>query len=92
MRFRSCRGRGEQRGVPQIEVVMTTKTACALLGVPRATHYRHRRPKIFGAAPPPARGAQPAALTAAERQHVMDVLNSPRFADKSPAQVWAVSP
>lgn len=70
---------------------MNTKTACALLGVPRATHYRRRQPKAFGPAPAPARGAQPAALTFAERQHILDVLNSPRFADKSPAQVWAVS-
>jgi len=32
---------------------------------------------------------QPAALSAAEREHVLAILHSDRFADAAPAQVWA---
>jgi len=65
-----------------------TARACALLGWSRATHYRARRPP---AAPrqPGSRPTPPNALTAAEREHVLAVLTSDRFADKSVAQVWA---
>jgi putative transposase len=34
--------------------------------------------------------AQPRALTAAERQAILGVLHSPRFADLAPAEVWAI--
>ena len=61
-----------------------------MLGVSRATLYRHRTPRIFGPAPAPVPGVQPAALSPDERAHALNVLNSDRFADKSPAQVWAV--
>ena len=36
------------------------------------------------------RGPHPAALTAAEQAALLAVLDSERFADKSPAQVWAI--
>ncbi len=68
------------------------KTACALLGRPRASHYRaQRRAK----APHPVREPAPRpaplnALTDTERRGVLDVLTSDRFADKSVAQTWAV--
>ena len=67
------------------------KGACELLGKSRATLHRQRNPKP---APekerPPAPRAHPAALTQAERDRVLAVLDSERFADKSPAQAWAV--
>ena len=40
--------------------------------------------------PPAAPAADPAALSDAERAAVLAVLDSERFADKSPAQAWAV--
>jgi putative transposase len=58
--------------------------------VSRATLYRHRLPRLFGPALAPIPGLQPTALTAPERAHALHILNSDRFADKSPAQVWAV--
>ncbi len=65
--------------------------ACAAVGRPRASHYRRHpatpKPAVYG--PPTPRRPQPRALTAAERQRVMDVLHEPRFVDKAPAQVWA---
>lgn len=67
----------------------STLTACRLLGVARATHYRHRTPTL-GPARKPGGGAQPTALSTPQRAQILQVLNSDRFADKSPAQVWAV--
>jgi putative transposase len=65
------------------------KAACEILGKSRATLYRERNP------PPPVHGPRrpfrhPAELTQEERSRILETLNSPRFIDKSPAQVWAV--
>jgi putative transposase len=51
--------------------------------------HRHRNPS------PPRLGPRrpfhhPAELSADEREQVLAVLDSPRFADKSPGQVWAI--
>jgi transposase InsO family protein len=67
------------------------KGACGLLGKSRATLHRQRNPKPAGEKRPPAApAAHPAALSDAERAAVLAVLDSERFADKSPAQAWAV--
>ena len=67
------------------------KRACELLGKSRATLHRERNPKPAPEkGPPTARAAHPAALSDAERAQVLAVLDSERFADKSPAQAWAV--
>ena len=60
--------------------------ACRALGVSRATWYRHQRP-IPGHQQPRPMPAR--ALCAAEREHVLDVLSSPRFVDRSPGEVMA---
>jgi putative transposase len=73
--------------VAELAALTSTATACALLGKPRASHYRAQRPPVPRPRTP--RPAPPNALTAAERDAVMGVLNSSRFADKSVAQVWA---
>jgi putative transposase len=59
--------------------------ACAALGLPTATYYRHIRPK------PPAqpRPSPPRKLAAPERAAVLEVLHDPRFVDLAPAQVFA---
>jgi hypothetical protein len=74
--------------VPELAALTSTKTACALLGKARATLYRQRRPRP---SEPRQRApvVHPAALSAAEREEVLAVLHSDRFADKAPAQVWA---
>jgi len=59
--------------------------ACRLLDVPRSSYYRASRP-----APPPApRPRSPRALTDTEQAHIREVLNSPRFADCTPRQIYA---
>lgn len=64
-----------------------TARACRLLGRARAGHYRGRRPRVLG--PARLRPAAANALTDAERAHVLEVLTSERFVDKSVAQAWA---
>ena len=59
--------------------------ACGALGVSRATLYRRRQPPTIKTE----RAPSPRALTPAEREHVRQELNSERFVDKSPPQVYA---
>jgi putative transposase len=69
-----------------------TRAACAASGVPRATWYRRHR-----ASPAPSRPAavphrdrvQPRALAPAEREAILDMLHSARFAGTAPAEAWA---
>ena len=59
--------------------------ACQLLGVPRSSLYRARQPK----ASPAPRPSPPWALTPEEREEVRQLLNSDRFVDEAPRQVYA---
>lgn len=59
--------------------------ACAALCVPRASYYRDQRPRP---APKP-RPTSHRALTAGQRENVLAILDSDRFADKAPRQVYA---
>jgi putative transposase len=61
--------------------------ACRVLGVARATAYRHRLPKVASPARP--RRPPPLALSDEERGAVLGELHSERFADASPAAVYA---
>ena len=62
--------------------------ACALLGKPRASHYRQQQPSVVPAQRQP-RASPANALTTAEQDAVIAALTSPRFCDKSVAQTWA---
>ena len=64
------------------------KKACELTGKSRATIYRRRNGTRSGCREQ--RPAPPNALSAGEREDLLAVLDSPRFADKAPRQVWAV--
>ena len=59
--------------------------ACELVGVPRSSLYRARQPKTI----PTPRPTPVRALTPAERNEVRQLLNSDRFVDQSPRQVYA---
>jgi putative transposase len=61
--------------------------ACRALGVPRAGFYRRRQPP--NQAEPTTRRSSPRALTETEREGVLNLLNSPRFVDQAPVQVYA---
>ena len=75
----------------ELEPLTCVKRACELLGKSRATLHRQRDPAPAAEkAPGGPRAPHPAALTAAEQAALLAVLDSERFADKSPAQVWAI--
>ena len=66
-----------------------TASACAALGLARASVYRARTRRLQ---PPPSRPAKlppPRALGAEERSRVLDVLRTPRFVDLAPAEIYA---
>lgn len=60
--------------------------ACQALGVSRATFYRRQRSAPGHQQP---RSTPARALCESERAHVLDVLASPRFVDRSPGEVVA---
>ena len=59
--------------------------ACRVLGVPRSSLYRARKPKPASSPRP----APPRAMSAAEKAEVHAVLNSERFWDSAPREVYA---
>jgi putative transposase len=73
--------------VSEIEPLIGTAPACRAVGASRTSVYRRRRPPRVR--DPRPRRPPPRALTQLERARVLEHLNSPRFVDCSPAQVWA---
>ena len=74
-------------GVNELAPVVGIKAACGHLGRSRATHYRQNRPPLHG--PPEPRPRSPRALPEREVEQILDTLNSERFCDQAPAQIWA---
>ena len=73
--------------VDQLAPTVGIASACAALGVARASFYRQ---PVFGPAPPvPPRPTPARALSAEERETVRGVLNSTRFQDCAPAAIQA---
>ena len=73
-----------------MEKVTGTSRACRILGKSRASLYRQRKPAPAQERPPRGPFHHPAELSGEERAQVLAVLDSPRFADKSPGQAWAI--
>jgi len=63
----------------------TVSAACESLGVPRSSFYRARQPKRE----PKPRPTPERALSQEEREQVRQTLNSERFQDSAPRQVYA---
>jgi putative transposase len=79
------------QAVAELVAVTGTRAACAAVGGAQASWYRRHR-----VSPPPPPGPiaqrerrQPRALASSERQAILDVLHSERFAGAAPAEVWA---
>jgi putative transposase len=70
--------------VKELGATLGIMVTCAALGVARSTFYRSLAPKT-----PAAPRSAPRALSADERQQVLDVLHEPRFEDLAPAEVYA---
>jgi putative transposase len=71
--------------VEQLSEHTSISAACESLGVPRSSFYRARQPK---SAPQP-RPTPERALTPEEKEQVRQTLNSERFQDSAPRQVYA---
>ncbi len=72
--------------VDELAPMVGRRRACAVMGRSRASHYRAKRPPVYG---PPAPRRSHRALAPAEAEAVVSTLNSERFCDRAPAQVWA---
>jgi putative transposase len=72
--------------IDELAPVVGRRRACAVMGRSRASHYRAKRPPVYG---PPAPRRSHRALAPAEAEAVVATLNSERFCDRAPAQVWA---
>ena len=66
------------------------KPACVALDIPRSGFYRREARKNALPAEPKKRPIPPRALSSDERQGVLDLLHSDRFADQAPHQVYAI--
>jgi putative transposase len=88
--------------IEELAPLVGVRAACAATGRAHASYYRVHSKQSRAqsdtftsttekvAAPPTRReSAQPRALSAAEREHVLEVLNCERFADMAPAAVHA---
>lgn len=90
-----------QQAITQLAPLVGVSRACQVLGVPRSAYYRACSPRAEQplAAPsasddaptvqPPVRRRTPRALSEAERAHIRALLNSQRFADLSPREIYA---
>jgi putative transposase len=64
--------------------------ACEAMGLPRGSFYRAQQPVVpVAPSPGPGRPVSPRALTPPEKETVREVLNSERFQDQAPREVYA---
>ncbi len=73
------------RTVAELGPRLGVAPTCAALSVARASFYRQRAPRLERRPRPAPRRA----LTAGDRQAVLDTLHEPRFVDLAPAEVYA---
>jgi putative transposase len=74
--------------VKELSAVVGPSLACVAMMLPRASYYRASRGQPVGAVAATGRHS-PRRLTASERTTVLSTLNSERYADCSPAVVYA---
>jgi putative transposase len=74
--------------VDELDPLVGVRAACKLSGVSRASHYRAARGPLHG--PPTPRPSPPNKLSDAEVDALLELMNSPRFVDLAPAQIWAI--
>jgi putative transposase len=77
------------QAIGELVPIVGTRAACAAVGRPRATHYRHHRHSPPPSRPARVRAPQPRALSEVERKEVLRVLHDPEHVDEAPATVYA---
>jgi putative transposase len=73
----------------QLAEEIGVKCACRVLGVARSSLYRIRQEKMTESIPSPQPSLSLRALHPDEKATVRDMLNSPRFQDQAPREVYA---
>ena len=76
--------------VTELEPFTSVRRACELLGKSRATLHRQRNPEPAAGRAARAAGAASRGAVTGRAGALLAVLDSERFADKSPAQVYAI--
>ncbi len=74
--------------IEQLTPTLGIAAACRALSVPRSRVYRARRRSVGTLTPPP-RPTPSRALSMEEQIRIRDILNSERFQDATPRQVYA---
>jgi putative transposase len=77
------------QSVEQLAKNVGVASACQALEVPRSGLYRSRQPVAVVPQPSPEPIASPRALSQAEKAEVRQILNSERFQDQAPREVYA---
>jgi putative transposase len=77
------------QAVPSLAPTTGITAACAAVGLPRSSFYRAQAPAPLPRPSPTVRTASPRALTAPEQTVVRETLNSERFQDQTPREVYA---
>jgi len=75
--------------VEQLAETVGVSSACQALDVPRSSLYRSRQPVAVESQPSPDPSISPRALSQAEKAEVRQLLNSERFQDQAPREVYA---
>lgn len=66
----------------------TVTNACSSLNMPRASFYRSMAPQVNNSSNKTNK-TNAIALSASEKEHILNTLNSERFMDKTPYEIWA---
>jgi putative transposase len=74
------------QSVEKHSALLSIVALCAALGVARASFYRHQR-RLESPPPSRRRPGPPRALNQGAREEVLALLRSPRFVDRSPAEM-----
>ena len=77
------------QSVEQLAKNVGVASACQALDVPRSGLYRSRQPVVAASQPSPEPTVSPRALSQAEKAEVRQILNSERFQDQAPREVYA---
>lgn len=72
----------------ELAAAIGSRAACRSLAIAPATYYRRKTPRLE-LAKPAVRTPSPLALSDAEKEEIIALLDSPRFADRAPAAVYA---
>ena len=75
--------------ITENNTIHSTKSLCVALGEPRSSYYRSRKAAVPDIFTKPSRSS-PRRLTEEEEKMALQILNSDRFRDTSPGEVYAV--